>query len=156
MTDLKMRLYFDDESWIGPGKVRLLELIAEHGSISAAGRAMNMSYKRAWDLVAEMNRIFGEPVAVTQSGGKSGGGADVTPLGRSIIEHFRALEHDAMLGGKPHIGALAKLARGAKSLAASADVPAGSRRRSGARKSQPAAGRDASEVNGAPPDRLRR
>jgi molybdate transport system regulatory protein len=114
MADLKIRIYFDDESWIGPGKVRLLELIAKHGSISAAGRAMDMSYKRAWDLVSEMNRIFGSPVATTQSGGKSGGGAEVTPLGRTVIEHFRAVEKETARGGRAHIAALKKAARGVK------------------------------------------
>lgn len=112
MSGLKIRLYFDDDSWIGPGKVRLLEMIDEHGSISAAGRAMDMSYKRAWDLVAEMNRIFGAPVAETQAGGKTGGGAHVTPLGRSVIEQFRALEKESAKAGKTQIAAMTKAARG--------------------------------------------
>ena len=112
MIQLKIRLYFDDESWIGPGKVRLLELIDEHGSISAAGRAMKMSYKRAWDLVAELNRIFGEPVAKGQTGGKTGGGAELTLLGRELIARFRALEKDSAKAGKLHIDALARAARG--------------------------------------------
>ena len=114
MSQLKIRLYFDDESWIGPGKVQLLELIDEHGSISAAGRAMNMSYKRAWDLVAELNRIFGAPVAKAQTGGKTGGGAELTPLGRDLIARFRALEKDSFKAGKTHIEALAKAAQGLK------------------------------------------
>ena len=114
MSQLKIRLYFDDESWIGPGKVRLLELIAEHGSISAAGRAMNMSYKRAWDLVAELNRIFGAPVAMSQTGGKAGGGAQLTPLGRDLIVLFRALEKNSASAGKAHIEALTKAAHGLK------------------------------------------
>ncbi len=92
MSKLQVRLYFDDNSWIGPGKAALLEAIAEHGSISAAGRAMDMSYKRAWDLVAEMNRIFGSPVIAAQPGGKSGGGAELTKLGRDVVTHFRAVE----------------------------------------------------------------
>jgi molybdate transport system regulatory protein len=112
MSQLKIRLYFDDDSWIGPGKVRLLELIAEHGSISAAGRAMDMSYKRAWDLVAELNRIFGAPVATAQTGGKAGGGAELTPLGRDLIARFRALEKESAKAGKPHMDALTKLAQG--------------------------------------------
>ena len=112
MSQLKIRLYFDEDSWIGPGKVRLLELIDEHGSISAAGRAMNMSYKRAWDLVAELNRIFGSPVAKAQTGGKTGGGAELTPLGRDLIARFRALEKESAKAGKVQIEALAKAARG--------------------------------------------
>lgn len=112
MSELRLRLYFDGESWIGPGKVELLERIAEHGSISAAGRAMNMSYKRAWDLVAELNRIFGAPVVHAQTGGKAGGGAELTPLGRDLIVQFRALQKEAAKGGKAQIAALTKSARG--------------------------------------------
>jgi molybdate transport system regulatory protein len=110
MSDLKIRIYFDEDSWIGPGKIRLLELIAEHGSISAAGRAMDMSYKRAWDLLSEMNRMFGA-VATTQSGGKAGGGAELTPVGKSVIEHFRAFEREAARSGRAHMNALKKAAR---------------------------------------------
>lgn len=114
MTHLKIRIYFDDESWIGPGKVELLERIDEYGSISAAGRAMNMSYKRAWDLVAELNRIFGAPVARAQTGGKTGGGAELTPLGRQIIAAFRAFEKAAASAGDEQIAILRKAARAAK------------------------------------------
>jgi molybdate transport system regulatory protein len=120
---LKIRVYFDDESWLGPGKVRLLELIAEHGSISAAGRAMDMSYKRAWDLVAELNRIFGAPVAETQSGGRSGGGAVVTDLGRSVIVLYRAIEAEAAESTATDVDALERLRRAAPAQAKSAENP---------------------------------
>ncbi|PWR23082.1 winged helix-turn-helix domain-containing protein [Zavarzinia compransoris] len=92
MPHFKIRLYFDDDSWLGPGKIELLERIAAAGSIAAASREMNMSYKRAWDLVAEMNRIFGQPVVSAQMGGRHGGGAELTPLGRCLIARFRAIE----------------------------------------------------------------
>ncbi len=109
MSKLQVRLYFDDNSWIGPGKVALLEAIAEHGSISAAGRAMDMSYKRAWDLVAEMNRIFGSPVIAAQPGGKSGGGAELTPLGRDVVAHFRAVEAASQQAAGSHISSLEEM-----------------------------------------------
>jgi molybdate transport system regulatory protein len=111
MSRMQIRLFFDDESWIGPGKAALLEAIAEHGSISAAGRAMQMSYKRAWDLVAEMNRIFGAPVASAQMGGRSGGGAELTPLGRDVLAHFRAMEVAAAKAAGLHMQSLEQMRR---------------------------------------------
>ena len=81
MPHLSIRIDFDDEGRLGPGKVALLEQIDREGSISAAGRAMNMSYKRAWELVAEINRTFEEPLVTAQTGGQAGGGAALTPRG---------------------------------------------------------------------------
>ena len=78
MPHLSIRIDFDDEGRLGPGKVALLERIASEGSISAAGRSMNMSYKRAWELVSEINRTFEEPLVTAQTGGRAGGGAVLT------------------------------------------------------------------------------
>ena len=75
-----------------PGKICLLELIAEHGSISAAGRALGMSYRRAWLLVDELNHLFAEPVVAGQIGGRSGGGASLTPFGARLVECYREIE----------------------------------------------------------------
>ena len=72
LPSLSLRIDLDDGSRIGPGKIALLEHIEKHGSISAAGRAMDMSYKRAWDLVDEINRICGHAVVEPQAGGKNG------------------------------------------------------------------------------------
>jgi molybdate transport system regulatory protein len=80
---------------IGPGKAELVERIADTGSISAAARAMGMSYRRAWQLVEAMNRACREPVVVTAIGGKRGGGAEVTPFGRQLVRRFRAMERKA-------------------------------------------------------------
>lgn len=80
---------------IGPGKVRLLELIDETGSISAAGRAMGMSYRQAWLLIDSMNQAFAEPVTETLRGGAKGGGAAVTAFGRHIAGLYRAMETKA-------------------------------------------------------------
>jgi molybdate transport system regulatory protein len=92
MPSLSLRIYLDPEGRIGPGKVELLEKIGSLGSISAAGRAMGMSYRRAWELVEETNRIFGKPVATRQIGGRHGGGATLTPLGIALVARFRAIE----------------------------------------------------------------
>jgi molybdate transport system regulatory protein len=85
----------EGEIKLGPGKIRLLEMIAEHGSISEAARMMNMSYRRAWLLVAELNQSFRQPVTTTRTGGKGGGFAELTPFGAELVQRYRALERDA-------------------------------------------------------------
>ena len=90
-----IKVDFGTEVRLGPGKVRLLELIAETGSISEAARQMEMSYRRAWLLIDEVNGIFGKPVVETATGGAGGGGAKITPLGEAVIVTFRAIEHEA-------------------------------------------------------------
>jgi molybdate transport system regulatory protein len=106
MPSLSLRIYLDPEGRIGPGKIELLEKIASLGSISAAGRAMGMSYRRAWELVEETNRIFGKPVAVRQIGGKHGGGATLTALGLTLVARFRAMEAAVALATRDDIAAL--------------------------------------------------
>ena len=107
MTRLTLRIDFDGDRAIGPGKIKLLELIGSRGSISAAGREMGMSYRRAWLLVDNLNRCFREPVVAAQTGGVHGGGAALTPLGHAVIEHYRAIETAAFRAGAAHIDALA-------------------------------------------------
>jgi molybdate transport system regulatory protein len=77
---------------MGPGKADLLRAIGETGSISAAARQMEMSYRRAWLLVDTMNQAFKSPVVVTLTGGKSGGGAAVTDFGREVLKRYQAME----------------------------------------------------------------
>jgi molybdate transport system regulatory protein len=90
---IKIQLYCDDEIAMGPGKADLLDAILREGSISAAGRAMGMSYRRTWMLVDTMNRCWAEPLVATSPGNARGGGASVTPMGQSVLGHFRALQH---------------------------------------------------------------
>jgi molybdate transport system regulatory protein len=82
----------DDAIALGPGKVQLLEAIRETGSIAAAGRSMDMSYKRAWHLVDTMNRCFKNALVETSKGGAHGGGAQLTPLADEVIQLYRQLE----------------------------------------------------------------
>jgi len=87
-----LRISFPHEDRLGRGKMELLEHIRETGSISAAGRAMDMSYRRAWLLVSDMNRMFREPVVESQRGGQKGGGAALTPFGDELLARFRKME----------------------------------------------------------------
>src|SRR6478672_5178168 len=97
LPSLRVRIDLDTEDRIGPGKIQLLENIRSCGSISAAGRAMNMSYKRAWDLVDEINRICKRSVVKRWEGGKGGGVAYARAV-RHVIGG--ALSEDQALGGK--------------------------------------------------------
>jgi molybdate transport system regulatory protein len=111
MPHLSIRIDFDDEGRLGPGKVALLEGIAREGSISAAGRAMNMSYKRAWELVADINQSFAEPLVAAQTGGKAGGGAALTRRGEELVHHYRAIERKALSATASHLKALQAISR---------------------------------------------
>ena len=112
---LTVRVDFGAERALGPGKIRLLEAIGKTGSISRAGRALGMSYRRAWLLIDDMNRSFRAPVVATQPGGVQGGGAALTPFGRELIENYRAIEARATAAAKPHLQALENsLRRGAR------------------------------------------
>ena len=89
---LTIRIDFGEFGYLGPGKIALMERISKHGSISAAGREMGMSYRRAWLLVDEINQIFRAPLVETQLGGSGGGGAHLTKLGRDVVGRYRAIE----------------------------------------------------------------
>jgi molybdate transport system regulatory protein len=114
MARLTLRIDFDRDRAIGPGKIKLLELIDALGSISAAGREMNMSYRRAWLLIDDLNKSFRQPVVASQIGGAHGGGAALTELGSAIVRHYRAAEAAALAASAAHIGALASALADAK------------------------------------------
>ncbi|MCP5382560.1 MAG: winged helix-turn-helix domain-containing protein [Kordiimonadaceae bacterium] len=92
---VKIRVLSRDELAMGPGKADLLDQIIKTGSIAAAGRAMNMSYKRAWDLVETMNNCFKTPVVEKSKGGAAKGGAVVTPFGKEILDQYRSIQKKA-------------------------------------------------------------
>ncbi len=89
---LRLRLMAGEDIAIGPGKADLLSAIAETGSIAAAGRRLDMSYRRAWLLVETMNRCFQAPLVEAAKGGPKGGGASLSPLGTEVLERYRRME----------------------------------------------------------------
>lgn len=92
---IKIQLVQDQNIAMGPGKAELLIAIHQYGSISAAAKSMNMSYKRAWELVSVMNHGFKEPLVVTAVGGSHGGGATITAFGSQVLQHYLDLQKKA-------------------------------------------------------------
>lgn len=88
----RIRVLHGSEFAIGPGKADLLEAVANTGSISSAARSMKMSYRRAWLLIDTMNQCFKLPVIDTSTGGKGGGGAQITAFGREVLALYRDME----------------------------------------------------------------
>jgi molybdate transport system regulatory protein len=108
---LIMRIDFPEGWRLGRGKMEILDRIKTEGTISGAGRAMNMSYRRAWLLIDEMNRMFSTPVVVTQRGGKDGGKAIVTDFGEELLGRFRQMEQRARESAQADIDWLAAALR---------------------------------------------
>jgi molybdate transport system regulatory protein len=109
MTEAALWLRIDlADGRVGPGKIALLEAIAEAGSISAAARSLGMSYRRAWELVAELNQTFSSPAVERITGGAGGGGAKLTRLGEALVLGFRDIEAAASRAAAQHLRRLAK------------------------------------------------
>jgi molybdate transport system regulatory protein len=106
---LSIRIDLASGGRIGPGKVALLEEIGRSGSISAAGRAMKMSYRRAWQLVEDLNRTMAGPVVETATGGAGGGGARLTEAGKTLVQEYRALELAASRTAGAHLTVLDRI-----------------------------------------------
>ena len=108
---LRLRIDFGRDCAVGPGKIALLEHIDTRGSLSQAARDLNMSYRRAWQLLESLNRSFRERVVVTSTGGRGGGGASLTPFGQALIRSFRRFESDMQARARRHFGVLGRAAR---------------------------------------------
>jgi len=106
---LHLRLVLANGVVIGPGRAELLEAIREHGSISAAGRAIGMSYKRAWDLTEAVNGAFRPPLVETSTGGPVGGGTRLTPAGEAVVAAYRRIEAQAAAATTDEIRSLTAL-----------------------------------------------
>jgi molybdate transport system regulatory protein len=87
-----LRITLTESFYLGPGRADLMELIAETGSIAAAGKRMGMSYKRAWSLVQALNEGFGKPLVETSRGGAAQGGAALTPVGSEVLRRYRQMQ----------------------------------------------------------------
>lgn len=108
-VQFRLRIKRGDVIAIGPGKVSLLEAIARTGSISAAGRELNMSYRRAWLLVDEINRSLTEPAVSAAAGGAKGGGTSLTPVGEELVRRYRAVEEIATAAAAAELRRLSQL-----------------------------------------------
>ena len=107
---LKAQIYCGDEPAMGPGKAALLEAIDREGSISAAGRALGMSYRRTWLLVDSMNRCWTERLVDTTPGGGREKGARLSACGRAVLTAYRAFEKSLMdAASNPHLERLQQL-----------------------------------------------
>ena len=93
---IKSKLWIESNGNIilGEGRTQLLKAIEQEGSLSAAAKSLNMSYKKAWKLVDIVNKNAKLPLVITSTGGSGGGGAEVTPYGKELIRLFEALKAD--------------------------------------------------------------
>jgi molybdate transport system regulatory protein len=105
----RLRIVLEAGIAIGPGKADLLEAVATTGSISAAGRSLGMSYKRAWSLIETMNGHFGQALVHTSKGGRSHGGAELTETGRQVLTLYRRMEAKAREVTAGDVAALRRL-----------------------------------------------
>ncbi len=87
-----LRITLTETAYLGPGRADLLEQIGATGSISAAGKAMGMSYKRAWGLVQALNEGFGLALVEASRGGSGQGGAQLTEAGQAVLAHYRTMQ----------------------------------------------------------------
>lgn len=104
-----LRVTLTEAAYLGPGRADLLEQIAATGSISAAGKAMGMSYKRAWGLVQALNDGFGTPLVEASRGGASQGGAHLTATGQTVLGHYRTMQSKTRAAIADDVAALRQL-----------------------------------------------
>ena len=110
-TRLSIRIDLENGDRIGPGKIALLDAIRATGSISAAARALGMSYRRAWLLVEGVNHALRAPAVAAATGGRRGGGAVVTPAGERLVRLYRTIESQARTAAGGEFRAIGKLVR---------------------------------------------
>lgn len=110
-AELWIKLKLPGVGQIGPGKIDLLKKIDEHGSIAAAARAMGMSYRRAWLLVDELNKLFIKPVVKKRLGGSTQGGASLTSFARQLVQRYDALVERSIETNCEHLAEIAKCVR---------------------------------------------
>jgi molybdate transport system regulatory protein len=109
VAKFRLRITAGDVIAVGPGKIALLEAIAETGSITAAAKRLEMSYRRAWMLLDELNRSLKKPAVDSAKGGQHGGGSEITAVGRQIVELYRHIEVAAAAACKADMNRLLNL-----------------------------------------------
>ena len=107
----RFRILHGGDIALGPGKVELLALIGQTGSINKAARRMGMSYMRAWSLVQTMNRCFKEPLVIAAHGGEGGGGTELTETGGKVVALYRQMEQASLRATAAHWKQLQRLLR---------------------------------------------
>ena len=110
-TQLSIRIELETGGRIGPGRIALLEAIRKTGSLTAAARSIQMSYRRAWRHVDELNKLLAEPVVTTSTGGARRGGTALTPVGEKIVVLYHSVEAHTRAAGRTEFRALQKLMR---------------------------------------------
>ena len=113
-VQFRLRIRNGDDIAVGPGKIALLEAVANTGSITAAAKLLGMSYRRAWLLVDTMNRCFKSRVVETEAGGNRGGGTRLTAIGAEVVRSYRRIEARAAKAGASEIAALTRLLASSK------------------------------------------
>lgn len=108
-VQFRLRAYRGESIAVGPGKIALLEAIAQTGSISAAARQIGMSYRRAWLLIDEVNLALKSPAVDTSTGGARGGGTALTPVGRALVKRYRAIENTCYAAAGADLAALMRM-----------------------------------------------
>ena len=134
-TRLTLRVDFGPGRSVGPGKIRLLEAIERTGSISQAGRALGMSYRRAWLLIDDMNQCFRDAVVSARPGGAQGGGAALTEFGAELIRDYRAIETAAEVAAQKRLRGLEAALR--KSSAAKSSAKSATPKKTSIRRRKP-------------------
>jgi len=108
---LRMRVNVGEVIAVGPGKIALLEALAKTGSITAAAKSLEMSYRRAWLLIDELNGALKKPAVETAQGGAKGGGSRLTPEGEQLVALYRGIEKEALAHCKGQIAELQRMLR---------------------------------------------
>ena len=90
---IKSRIWIESENHVllGEGRVQLLKAIETEGSLSKAAKALGLSYKKAWSLIDSVNKSAKKPVTINSTGGKGGGGAELTDYGKQLIAVFEEI-----------------------------------------------------------------
>ncbi len=120
---VRFRIDFGEHSFVGPGKVALLEAVRDAGSLSQAARDIGMSYRRAWLLLESLKQSFRKPVTVATTGGKGGGGVALTPFGHDLIRCYRALEVDVAASAAKRLRSIAAQINGSPAMTATPRRP---------------------------------